>query len=296
MGSIDIYLRCPPHCCDFHSFPFLRKANNPDHCPASRPAAMFDPRTTREIADQVASLPRWESSHEQQPGLEVDTPRQGVYPTTSDDTEKPESYENTPSASDSATPIDENGDQHFMPITHEDRQMLSHLARTMSQRQSSNYSRNDQDLNRTNTLDTIKEGDDELDPTNKAFDLYKWLRFFMHNLDQEDYKRARAGIVFRNLGVSGSGAALQLQQTVAGIALEPFRALSSLGGKGNHKQIIQNFNGYLKSGELLIVLGRPGSGCSTFLKTLCGETHGLSVDKGSTLHYNGEPHRRYLHW
>jgi ATP-binding cassette subfamily G (WHITE) protein 2 (PDR) len=249
---------------------------------------MFDPRTTREVAEQVISLPAWAATEEQQPGLEVDTPHGRVYPTASSDAEKPESYDNTPSASDSATPVAENG-QFFMPITHEDRQTISRLARTMSRRQSSNYSRDaSHDLNRVNTLQTIEEGSEEVDPTNKAFDLYKWLRLFMHNLDQEDFKRARAGIVFRNLGVSGSGSALQLQQTVAGLTLEPFRALSSLGGKGTHKQIIQNFNGFLKSGELLVVLGRPGSGCSTFLKTLCGETHGLSIDKGSTLHYNGE--------
>lgn len=43
----------------------------------------------------------------------------------------------------------------------------------------------------------------------------------------------------------------------------------------------------MKRGELLLVLGRPGAGCSTFLKTLCGETHGLDVDPTSVLHYNG---------
>ena len=58
-------------------------------------------------------------------------------------------------------------------------------------------------------------------------------------------------------------------------------------GRKQHKQIIRNFNGALKSGELLIVLGRPGSGCSTFLKSICGEMHGLEMDDGSVVHYNG---------
>jgi ATP-binding cassette subfamily G (WHITE) protein 2 (PDR) len=43
----------------------------------------------------------------------------------------------------------------------------------------------------------------------------------------------------------------------------------------------------MKSGEMLIVLGRPGSGCSTLLKTMTGEMHGLQVDEQSTIHYNG---------
>jgi len=35
------------------------------------------------------------------------------------------------------------------------------------------------------------------------------------------------------------------------------------------------------------VLGRPGSGCSTFLKTICGELSGLDLDDSSVVEYNG---------
>lgn len=51
---------------------------------------------------------------------------------------------------------------------------------------------------------------------------------------------------------------------------------------------MKDFNGLLKKGELLLVLGRPGSGCSTLLKSICGELHGLDLDKESTIHYNGK--------
>jgi energy-coupling factor transporter ATP-binding protein EcfA2 len=33
-------------------------------------------------------------------------------------------------------------------------------------------------------------------------------------------------------------------------------------------EILRDFDGLVKSGEMLVVLGRPGSGCSTFLKTI----------------------------
>jgi ABC-type branched-subunit amino acid transport system ATPase component len=49
----------------------------------------------------------------------------------------------------------------------------------------------------------------------------------------------------------------------------------------------QNLNGTVRSGEMLVVLGRPGSGCSTFLKSICGESHGLEMKKGSTIHFDG---------
>jgi ABC-type multidrug transport system ATPase subunit len=58
-------------------------------------------------------------------------------------------------------------------------------------------------------------------------------------------------------------------------------------GKGPEKTILNEFDGVLKSGEMLVVLGRPGSGCSTLLKTLMGELHGLDMKSPSEIHYNG---------
>ncbi|KAG9588832.1 hypothetical protein KCU86_g8723, partial [Aureobasidium melanogenum] len=126
-----------------------------------------------------------------------------------------------------------------------------------------------------------------LDPDAKDFSLEKWLRAFIKDFDAEELKATRAGIVWKNLSVSGSGAALQYQDTVGSIALKPFQMLKSVFSHSEPKHILRNFNGNLKSGELLIVLGRPGSGCSTFLKTLCGESHGLTIEEGSEIHYNG---------
>jgi len=34
----------------------------------------------------------------------------------------------------------------------------------------------------------------------------------------------------------------------------------------NEKFLLRNFNGVLKAGEMALVVGRPGSGCTTFLK------------------------------
>lgn len=45
------------------------------------------------------------------------------------------------------------------------------------------------------------------------------------------------------------------------------------------KPILQNFNGVARPGEMILVLGRPGSGCSTFLKSIANQREGyLSVD------------------
>ncbi|KAJ5880864.1 uncharacterized protein N7473_011917 [Penicillium subrubescens] len=129
-----------------------------------------------------------------------------------------------------------------------------------------------------------------LDPENKDFDLSLWLRHIVRQLNHEGILHSKASVYFRNVHVTGTGAALQLQQTVDGIftsLLRP-RETFSIGSKPP-KQILKQFDGILDSGELLIVLGRPGSGCSTFLKTLCGELHGLELDEASEVHYSGIP-------
>ena len=46
-------------------------------------------------------------------------------------------------------------------------------------------------------------------------------------------------------------------------------------------------DGLLLPGEQLCVLGPPGSGCTTLLKTIAGETYGFNVSPESYLNYQG---------
>lgn len=56
----------------------------------------------------------------------------------------------------------------------------------------------------------------------------------------------------------------------------------------NKVQILSKFDGVLESGEMLVVLGPPGSGCTTLLKTIAGEMNGIYLDEGSELNYRGK--------
>ncbi|KIH94142.1 ABC multidrug transporter [Sporothrix brasiliensis 5110] len=144
---------------------------------------------------------------------------------------------------------------------------------------------------------TFTAGDDALNPNSPNFDISKWLGKFIRSMRGEgiDSARARPGIVFKNLSVSGSAPDLQVQQTVASTLLSslslPLRIGEAVGLRKSapNKQILHKFNGVVAPGELLVVLGRPGSGCSTLLKSMCGELHGLHIDEGSTIHYSGIP-------
>ncbi|KAM0430112.1 hypothetical protein ACHAPT_006118 [Fusarium lateritium] len=170
-----------------------------------------------------------------------------------------------------------------MMIEKGDRQELQRIATSLSQRRQSlaAVSSGIPDL-------TPDAQDPALDPTSKEFDLAQWLPHFMQQLQDEGVSLKSAGVAYKDLNVSGTGAALQLQKTLGDIVQAPLRIGEHLSfGNKEPKRILNRFDGLLRGGELLIVLGRPGSGCSTLLKTITGELEGLGLGESSTIHYNG---------
>ena len=169
----------------------------------------------------------------------------------------------------------------------DERNKLHRLASSM-QRFESTRSVKESGLERQDTLAGVSDDDPRLDPSKPEFDTYLWARAFLRAMDEGDIKFSRAGFSFQNLNVSGSGAAVNLQTNFASVFMIPFRLGEYFNfGPKPEKKILRNFNGVVKSGEMLIVLGRPGSGCSTLLKTICGELSGLTMAKESVIHYNG---------
>ncbi|KAK6527806.1 GTPase-activating protein [Orbilia ellipsospora] len=138
-------------------------------------------------------------------------------------------------------------------------------------------------LKRIDSVAGIGLDDPRLNPELSSFDRNLFIKVFIRNLEEQGLKRPRSGLLFRNLNVSGVGAEIQYQETVTSSVIAPLRNRSS----GREKKILQNFDGVVNEGEMLIVLGRPGSGCSTFLKTLCGHTSGLMISNDSSIKYNG---------
>ena len=132
--------------------------------------------------------------------------------------------------------------------------------------------------------------DPRLDPASKEFDHYRWAQAALLAANRAGISLQEQGVVFSDLSVSGSGSSLQFQETVLSSFATPFRALARLvPGRSPpaSRRILHSFDGLLKGGELLLVLGRPGSGCTTFLKTLCGNLGGLTLEPQSCIHFQG---------
>lgn len=164
-------------------------------------------------------------------------------------------------------------------IDQNERDTLTRIATEQSHRQS---------IVPTHRLASVAEHDPALNPQSPNFNLQKWLAAAMTDVSREGRKGQNMGIVFKDLNVYGSGAALQFQETVSSLLSSPLRLPQVIReSHAPRRRILKDFSGLLKKGELLLVLGRPGAGCSTFLKSLCGETHGLELDSNSVIHYNG---------
>jgi pleiotropic drug resistance (PDR) family protein len=154
-------------------------------------------------------------------------------------------------------------------------------------RQSTHYS-----MAAGNAKNTFVETDEDstLNPHSENFQAKSWMKNFLainsrHN--EKDLKR-EAGLAFKNLSVHGFGSPTDYQKDVANSVLQVGALMRSLMGSGKQKiQILRGFDGLIKSGEMLVVLGRPGSGCSTFLKTIAGEMNGIFKDGDSHMNYQG---------
>lgn len=136
-----------------------------------------------------------------------------------------------------------------------------------------------------------------LDPNGENFNARAWTKAMLNlQLDDENAPPTRtAGIAFSNLNVHGFGADTDYQKSVGNVWLEgPGLVRKVMGDKGRKIDILRDCDGLVEAGEMLVVLGPPGSGCSTFLKTITGETHGFVVDANSKLNYQGKI--EYLVW
>lgn len=115
----------------------------------------------------------------------------------------------------------------------------------------------------------------------------------------EEEKTRHSGVIFRNLTVKGVGLGASLQPTVGDIFLGLPRTLRNLFTKGPKaaaskppvRDLISDFSGCVKPGEMLLVLGRPGSGCTTFLKTFCNQRSGFEAVEGDVTYGGTDAHR-----
>lgn len=131
-----------------------------------------------------------------------------------------------------------------------------------------------------------------LNPDSDAFNAKFWVKNLrkLHDLDPDYYKPSKLGVAYRNLRAYGIAADLDYQATVtnglwkAGVeAVRYFRK----DDPSRYFDILKSMDAIMRPGEVTVVLGRPGSGCSTLLKTIAVNTYGFHVGEESRITYDG---------
>jgi ATP-binding cassette, subfamily G (WHITE), member 2, SNQ2 len=137
-------------------------------------------------------------------------------------------------------------------------------------------------------------GDIEKAEAGEVFDLRNWLANFQKDIGSLDYKRKSLGVSWKDLTVLGAASIDMKVPTIPSMAL--FEVIGPIFGilkmvginpmKPKQRKLLQNFDGAAKPGEMTLVIGRPGSGCSTFLKTIANKRNGFMGVEGD-VHYGG---------
>ena len=132
--------------------------------------------------------------------------------------------------------------------------------------------------------------DSPLNPCGGNFNARVWAKTIAKAANDRGQGFRRVGLCFQNLNVFGYGTPTDFQKDVANIWLAlpgmARRLFSSAAGQ-TRVDILRQFDGLIRPGEMCVVLGPPGSGCSTLLKTISGETNGIYVDENAYFNYHG---------
>lgn len=138
-----------------------------------------------------------------------------------------------------------------------------------------------QQRQRTRTDDSDDESDD---PISKAEDwkLMPEIKEFQARDEKDSKKGRKLGVTWTNLTVKGVGADAAFNENVGSQFNIP-KLVGEARRGAPLKTIIDNSHGCVKPGEMLLVLGRPGAGCTTLLKVLSNRRNGYSSIDGDVM-------------
>lgn len=123
------------------------------------------------------------------------------------------------------------------------------------------------------------EGVEEQEEEEEDFQLDDFMREGHLEKRVDGRSAKKLGVVWSNLTVKGAGATATSVKTLPDAILgtfgpDLFRLITrfipqlKFGKSASTRTLIHDFSGVVRDGEMMLVLGKPGSGCSTFLKAI----------------------------
>ncbi|ORY09288.1 ABC drug exporter AtrF [Clohesyomyces aquaticus] len=147
--------------------------------------------------------------------------------------------------------------------------------------------------------ETDTEAGPQADEKEDDFGLGQFMKEGHFEKRQHGQSAKKVGVVWKNLTVKGIGSTSSFVRTLPNAIIGTFgpdlyKIVSNFVpalNMGRHSQtrtLIHDFSGVVRDGEMMLVLGRPGSGCSTFLKAIANSRESYASVEGH-VSYGGIP-------
>ncbi|KAJ5737639.1 uncharacterized protein N7483_002764 [Penicillium malachiteum] len=158
---------------------------------------------------------------------------------------------------------------------------ISHQARQVSKQASR--------VSKTATFEDVEKTGSS-DHSDETWDLETTLRGNRAAEEEAGIKDKHVGVIWDNLSVRGRGGVKTFIKTFPDAIIDFLNVPQTImnifgwGGKGKEFNILEGFRGLTRPGEMVLVLGRPGSGCTTFLKVIANQRAGYTGVDGEVLY------------
>ena len=134
-----------------------------------------------------------------------------------------------------------------------------------------------------------------------VFDLETALRGELVAGQEVGIKEKHIGACWDGLTVKGIGGTANYVKTFPNAFIDFFDIITPMAGllglrkKPVEATLLDNFQGVCKPGEMVLVLGKPGSGCTTFLKTIANQRYGYTNIAGDVYYgpWESKDFKRY---
>ncbi|KAI0404625.1 ABC-2 type transporter-domain-containing protein [Xylaria palmicola] len=183
--------------------------------------------------------------------------------------------------------------RHNLIQLHQTRTHDTQASRRLKQIRSSRAAKEDIDEDTTDVEAGVPEEDE--------FELGKFMRDGQFERRTEAGSEKRVGVIYRNLTVKGIGSTASFVRTVPDAIIGTFgpdlyRNITKFFPsfalrKPPTRTLIHDFTGCVRDGEMMLVLGRPGAGCSTFLKAITNNRESFAAVEGD-ISYGGIPAKK----
>lgn len=151
------------------------------------------------------------------------------------------------------------------------------------------------------TVANVNSATPSSDTDGEQFDLEAVLRGGVEAEREAGIRPKHVGAYWDGLTVTGIGGTTNYVKTFPDAFVDffdyvtPVMKMLGLGKKGVEATLLDHFKGVCKPGEMVLVLGKPGSGCTTFLKTIANQRAGFTSVTGDVRYgpFTADEFKRY---